>query len=288
MNFLQPLPQPLPQHMITLSALIALHNNGTEPKISFKIDGSLEWLVNGKRFVEDSKVTNFLYGDELSVIANVFFGVSEAFTILGNEVVTTSKIEQEVLGTPASFAFHNMALFGSREDAEKALEITKRVVHRMNGTTYEPPVKIQMIKDHPDAKPPRTAYNGTSAAFDLASVEDVIIPPFNDMVVPVGLRLSIDENDPYYMMVHMRSSFGFKKGIQCHQGIIDAGYSGDFGIKVFNRTALPLNINKGEYFAQVVVHKKPQIQFVELNNEEWKEYESRQQRGSGGFGSSGK
>lgn len=149
-------------------------------------------------------------------------------------------------------------------------------------------VKIHLVKDSPKAKEPRTAYNGTSAAFDLASIETVTIPAGGSSIVPVGLRLSIDQNDPYYMEVHLRSSLGFKHDLRCHIGIIDAGYTGDFGIKVVNNTPKEYTINEGEYFAQVLVHRKPQVTFVEHTSEEFKEYEAQQQRGSGGFGSSGK
>ena len=193
------------------------------------------------------------------------------------------------MDTLAGFAFQNLACFKRVEDAEEALAMAKRLYEALypNNKAVDR-VTIKMIKDHPDAKEPRCAYNGTSAAFDLAAVETVEILPGNDAVVPVGVRLSISEDQPYYMTVHMRSSFGFKKSLLNHIGIIDSSYTGDLGIKVMNHTKYPVTINKGEYFAQVLVHKKPQIFFEELNPSQWAKYEESQQRGSGGFGSSGK
>lgn len=280
----------IPQFEFTLSAILALHNGGIEPKIEFKVTGSVGHFIDGVRFLIDPKLMQFVTADEIEILKKAVNANDprNLFTIFGNRIIQASAVASTNMHTPEGFALHNLALFASREEAEAALDLAKKIFARKNGYQYEAPVKIQMIKDHPDALPPRTAYNGTSAAFDLASVETIEIPAFTDAVVPVGLRLSIDESQPYYMTVHMRSSFGFKKGIQNHIGIIDAGYAGDFGVKVFNRTAFPLTITKGEYFAQVLVHKKPQIEFVELNNEQWKEYETKQQRGLGGFGSSGK
>lgn len=147
-------------------------------------------------------------------------------------------------------------------------------------------VTIHMWRTAGDIPAPRTAYDGTSAAFDLAASETTTIKPGEFKNVPTGIHLSIDENDPYYMQVHLRSSLGFKKGLRCHIGIIDAGYTGDFGVSVVNNTTEEVTIQKGDYFAQVLVLEKPTIQFNEMDETSWKEYESRQQRGQGGFGSS--
>lgn len=147
-------------------------------------------------------------------------------------------------------------------------------------------VKINMFRTSDKVKYPKVAYEGTSAAFDLAASETTTILPGEYKNVPTGIHLSIDESDPYYMQVHLRSSLGFKKGLRCHIGIIDAGYTGDFGVSVVNNTSSIVTINEGDYFAQVLVLEKPKFEIVELNETQWKEYESRQGRGQGGFGSS--
>lgn len=149
-------------------------------------------------------------------------------------------------------------------------------------------VQIRMLVTNPETPLPKTAYDGTAAAFDVACAETTTINPGEFKTVPTGQRFSIDESEPFYMQVHLRSSYGFKKGLRCHIGIIDAGYTGDFGVSVVNNTKEPVTINAGDYFAQVLVLEKPKVQFIKMNQITWDEYESLQGRGAGGFGSSGK
>ena len=284
----------LPQHQVALAAILTLYRAGLEkPEPEVKFDkNTFNFTVNGKFFDEnefrlDSLIT--LQDVHLLQSAKIQLDQNPLYFVVGNRVVCTGTLEANSLDTLAGFAFQNLACFKRVEDAEEALAMAKRLYEALypNNKAVDR-VTIKMIKDHPDAKEPRCAYNGTSAAFDLAAVETVEILPGNDAVVPVGVRFSIPEDQPYYMQVFMRSSYGFKKGVHCHPGIIDGGYTNSFGVKVINHTKYPLVIEKGDYFAQVLVHKKPQIFFEELNPSQWAKYEESQQRGSNGFGSSGK
>lgn len=284
----------LPQHQVALAAILTLYRAGLEkqdPEVKFD-KNTFNFTVNGRFFDEnefclDSLIT--LQDVHLLQSAKIQLDQNPLYFVVGNRVVCTGSLEANSLDTLAGFAFQNLACFKTVEHAEEALAMAKRlynVMYPVNNAVDR--VTIKMIKDHPDAKEPRCAYNGTSAAFDLAAVETITIHPNSEAVIPVGVRFSISEDQPYYMQIHLRSSFGFKKSLSNYIGTVDAGYTGDFGIKVMNYSNFPITINKGEYFAQVVVHKKPQIFFEELNPSQWAKYEESQQRGSGGFGSSGK
>lgn len=284
----------LPQHQVALAAILTLYRAGLEkPEPEVKFDkNTFNFTVNGKFFDEnefrlDSLIT--LQDVHLLQSAKIQLDQNPLYFVVGNRVVCTGSLEANSLDTLAGFAFQNLACFKRVEDAEEALAMAKRLYEALypNNKAVDR-VTIKMIKDHPDAKEPRCAYNGTSAAFDIAAVETVEILPGNDAVVPVGVRFSIPEDQPYYMQIHLRSSVGFKRGLQGFIGTVDAGYTGDFGVKVINTSKFPEVIRKGEYFAQVVVHKKPVLMFEELNPKQWAKYEESQQRGSGGFGSSGK
>lgn len=291
--------QMLPQHQIALAAILTLYRAGlekTEPQeVEVKFDkNTFNFTVNGRFFDENefpSNLGNLINIGDIHLLqkAKIQLDQNPLYFVVGNRVICTGSLEANSLDTLAGFAFQNLACFKRVEDAEEALAMAKRlynVMYPVNDAVDR--VTIKMIKDHPDAKEPRCAYNGTSAAFDLAAVETITIHPNSEAVVPVGVRFSISEDQPYYMQIHLRSSFGFKKSLSNYIGTVDAGYTGDFGIKVMNYSNFPITINKGEYFAQVVVHKKPQIFFEELNPSQWAKYEESQQRGSGGFGSSGK
>lgn len=286
----------LPQHQVALAAILTLYRAGLEkPEPEVKFDkNTFNFTVNGKFFDENefpSSLGNLINIGDIHLLqkAKIQLDQNPLYFVVGNRVVCTGSLEANSLDTLAGFAFQNLACFKTVEHAEEALAMAKRLYETLYPATKTVDcVTIKMIKDHPDAKEPRCAYNGTSAAFDLASIETVTIHPNSEAVVPVGVRFSISEDQPYYMQIHLRSSFGFKKSLSNYIGTVDAGYTGDFGIKVMNYSNFPITINKGEYFAQVVVHKKPQIFFEELNPSQWAKYEESQQRGSGGFGSSGK
>nr|DAJ15164.1 MAG TPA: dUTPase [Myoviridae sp. ctTS62] len=286
--------QMLPQHQVALAAILTLYSAGKEkqePEVKFD-KNTFNFTVNGKFFdhlaYKFDSIVNI--GDvHLLQKAKIQLDQNPLYYVVGDKVRCSGSLEANSLDTLAGFAFQNLACFKTVEQAEEALALAKRLYNTLFPVNRNKDhVTIKMIKDHPDAKEPRCAYNGTSAAFDIAAVETIEILPGNDAVVPVGVRFSIPEDQPYYMQIHLRSSFGFKKSLLLHSGIVDGGYTGDFGVKVMNHTKYPVTIAKGEYFAQVVVHKKPQIFFEELNPSQWAKYEESQQRGSGGFGSSGK
>lgn len=149
-------------------------------------------------------------------------------------------------------------------------------------------IKIYFHKTNPNAIIPKFAYNSTSAAFDLTVVEDCVINPNESAFIEHGLNITIDENDPYYMQMFCRSSAGVNKNLRCHPGIIDAGYTGPFKVYIRNYGNTPIEIKSGDRIIQVVLHKKHDFEFIELNDDEFSELERRQTRGNRGFGSSGK
>ena len=148
-------------------------------------------------------------------------------------------------------------------------------------------VIINCYKEHKDAVVPDVAYEGTSAAFDITCVESITIEPGCSGVVENGLRLSIDQTEPYYMTINLRSSTGFKYDAVPHHGIVDGGYTGPFGVKIYNIGKDIIKINKGDKYAQVTVLKKPSYKINELNTQEFEDFKSNQVRGDKGFGSSG-
>jgi len=149
-------------------------------------------------------------------------------------------------------------------------------------------VTIYAHKTHPDAVIPTVAYGSTSACFDITCTETTIIPARSKAVVPNGLNLSIDQHEKYWMQIQLRSSKGFKYDLIPHYGTVDAGYTGNFGIKIFNVGDTDIIIEKGERYAQVAVIEKPDYQIQELTEEQWVEFQSKQERGNKGIGSTGK
>lgn len=148
---------------------------------------------------------------------------------------------------------------------------------------------IEFVKTHPDAKLPTKAH-AEDNCWDLYAVEDVTIPPIlffaprvsiGNAVVPVGLNVG-SITPGFGFVIKGRSGMGFKSGIMPHSGEIDNGYRGDLGVKLYNLTATPYNIKKGDRIAQFKVERvyNSTVQFTEEVKDST--------RKDGGFGSSGK
>lgn len=138
---------------------------------------------------------------------------------------------------------------------------------------------LKFEKTHDLAKLP-TKNHESDTGYDVYSIEDKIIPAKGSNIVGVGLKFAFIP-DGYWVKVESRSGLGFKHGILAHPGIIDCGYRGDAGIKLYNLTDIDYEIKQGDRIAQFVVYLNFSMPV------EWGKVEN-SERGEKGFGSSGK
>ena len=122
--------------------------------------------------------------------------------------------------------------------------------------------------------------NESDTGLDVSSVEDKVIPARGSAVVDVGLKFAFIDLG-FWVKVEGRSGLGFKHGIIPHPGIIDQGYRGDAGIKLYNNTDKDYEVKAGDRIAQFVVYNNHDVEVSEGEIEE-------SLRGEKGFGSSGK
>jgi len=115
---------------------------------------------------------------------------------------------------------------------------------------------------------------------DVSSVEDRVIPARGSAVVNVGLTFAYIQPG-FWVTVEGRSGLGFKHGIVPHPGIIDQGYRGDAGVKLYNNTDKDYKVEAGDRIAQFVVYKNYNVEVSEGTVVQ-------SNRGEKGFGSSGK
>ena len=140
-------------------------------------------------------------------------------------------------------------------------------------------VKLQFKKTNDDAVIPSKNHD-SDTGMDVTSVEDKLIPARGSAVVDVGLKFAfIDQG--FWVKVEGRSGLGFKHGIIPHPGIIDQGYRGDAGIKLYNNTDVDYEVKSGDRIAQFVVYKNFDVEITEGEVVDT-------DRGEKGFGSSGK
>jgi dUTP pyrophosphatase len=141
-------------------------------------------------------------------------------------------------------------------------------------------VEIKFTKTNEDARIPTRNFD-TDTGFDIYSVETIVIPARGSTVVDVGLMFAYI-TPGYWIKIEGRSGLGFKYGITPHPGIIDQGYRGTAGIKLYNNTDTEYTVKRGERIAQLIVYRNYYVEMSEVENVEESE------RGAKGFGSSGK
>ena len=150
--------------------------------------------------------------------------------------------------------------------------------------------RVEFVKTHPDATLPKPNVSAEHAigtgdtGYDLVAVEDTTIPWHQrhpgSAVVPVGLTLAYIEKG-FWFRIEPRSGLGFKHNLQPHLGVIDNGYRGDLGVKLYNFGREQYDVKAGDRIAQFVVYPLIQPQCS------WAEEVTGSERGDKGFGSSG-
>lgn len=121
-----------------------------------------------------------------------------------------------------------------------------------------------------------------SSGVDLRASESLTIPPGGRTPVGTGIRLEIPEG--YECQVRPRSGLALKHGVTVLNapGTIDSDYRGEVRVILVNLGEEPFRIEKGDRIAQMVLARVEKI--------DWEEMVSltETERGSGGFGSTGK
>jgi dUTP pyrophosphatase len=132
---------------------------------------------------------------------------------------------------------------------------------------------------------PTYATDG-SAALDLRACidEPVTLKPNHRVLIKTGLAINM--MDPSLVaIVASRSGLSLKHGIRVSQGIgvIDADYHGEIGVILANDSNEPYVVQPGERIAQLMFQPVVQVtlHFVD-------QFSTETNRGSGGFGSTGK
>ncbi len=126
-----------------------------------------------------------------------------------------------------------------------------------------------------------------SAGMDLRAdlPEPVVLQPFERKLIPTGLFVELPADCE--AQIRPRSGLALKHGVTVlnSPGTIDADYRGEIGVILVNLSHIPFEIQPGERIAQMVIARFQQVELVEVYalNEL-----SDTERGSGGFGHSGK
>jgi dUTP pyrophosphatase len=143
-------------------------------------------------------------------------------------------------------------------------------------------VKLQIKQLDPDLPLPASARPG-DAGLDLIAAEDATLQPGERAAIPTGIAIALPPG--YAAFVQARSGRALKEGLGVANGpgLIDSGYRGEIKVIAVNLDPRSsIDVKRGEKIAQLVIQRveSAEIEVVdELPGSE---------RGSGGFGSTGR
>lgn len=125
------------------------------------------------------------------------------------------------------------------------------------------------------------------AGLDLRASEQVLIGPGAHTFVHTGVRIALPLNT-FAWVVARSSTFG-QYNLLVLPGIIDAEYTGEIGVSVFNPTTWAVRIRSGERVAQLLLLKNGWTDYVlEPVGSPEEVHPVETTRGANGFGSTGR
>jgi dUTP pyrophosphatase len=139
---------------------------------------------------------------------------------------------------------------------------------------------------HADGLPLPAYQSADAAGMDLLAAvpaeTPLILPPGKYAVVPSGLTIALPPG--FEAQVRPRSGLAAKHGITVlnSPGTVDADYRGEINVLLINHGEAPFSIRRGERIAQMVIAPVTRAQLVAVTEL------SATDRGSGGFGSTGR
>lgn len=141
----------------------------------------------------------------------------------------------------------------------------------------EASLRFVRLSEHATAP---TRGSARAAGYDLYSAYDYTIPSMEKALVKTDIQIAVPSG--CYGRVAPRSGLAVKHFIDVGAGVIDEDYRGNVGVVLFNFGKEKFEVKKGDRIAQLICERilYPDLEEVQtLDNTE---------RGSGGFGSTGK
>jgi dUTP pyrophosphatase len=122
--------------------------------------------------------------------------------------------------------------------------------------------------------------SGGAAGADLCASESVLISPGERAAVPTDIHIEIPEG--HVGLIWPRSGLALSQGIDTLAGVVDSDYRGEVRVVLINHGDEALLIKARDRVAQLLIQKVEHARFVRSDDLEGSE------RGSGGFGSTGR
>lgn len=138
-------------------------------------------------------------------------------------------------------------------------------------------ITIDVVLDE-GAYLPEKAHDA-DAGFDLRSRTTEGIQPGGSVFFDTGVRVAIPKG--YVGFLKSKSGLNVKYGLT-GTGVIDSGYTGTIGVKLYNNSDDVYIVKQGDKLIQIVFLPIPDVKLNLVDSLE------KTDRGDGGFGSTGK
>jgi dUTP pyrophosphatase len=147
-------------------------------------------------------------------------------------------------------------------------------------------LQVDLVRLDPGLPVPARAHPD-DAGVDLASAQDVVLPPGHRALVGTGIAVALPPG--YAAFVHPRSGLAAREGLGLLNapGTVDAGYRGEIRVCLVNHDPeRPVTVRRGDRVAQLVVQRVelPVFRVLEGTDPAVLPVSA---RGDGGFGSTG-
>lgn len=140
-------------------------------------------------------------------------------------------------------------------------------------------MQLHVQKLHPNAQLPTRAHD-TDAGLDLYCSEAVTLKHGERAQVQTGIAMAIPIG--YVGLIWDKSGVSHKRGLKTLGGVIDAGYTGQVCVGIYNTDTESQSFAVGDKVAQILIQKIESPEIVEVASL------SESERGINGFGSTGK
>lgn len=138
-------------------------------------------------------------------------------------------------------------------------------------------LKFKLLNEN--AKLPCYAHEGDSG-MDVFAAEDVGLMPLDYSVVSTGIAAVIP--DGFELQVRPRSGMS-SRGVVAAFGTVDSGYRGEIKVTIYNHNGCEKTVLRGDRIAQLVLAPVTRAEIEQVE-----ELDTNTERGTDGFGSTGR
>lgn len=125
-----------------------------------------------------------------------------------------------------------------------------------------------------------TRAHAHDAGLDLYAQEGRIIEAKESAIFDTGVHVLIPEG--YVGLLMSKSGLNVKYGLTS-EGVIDASYTGSIVVKLYNNSGYDYHVRKGDKISQLLIVPIDTPSLIQVND-----FAEKTERGSNGFGSSGR